>query len=126
MTALGETPCSNEQVNSVLNALRIQTIPEPLDSYFVPVVINSGIPNLSQTLLSEKLLKHENPKNNATQMCASPLLTQAQKQAALYSIPSIYPLPSHRSTDQNFTLFEATPGRPLKFYFLANHIERTS
>lgn len=125
MTALGETPCSNEQVNSALNALRIQTIPEPLDSYFVPVVINSGIPNLSQTLLSEKLLKHENPKNNATQMCASPPLTQAQKQAH-----SILPLQStlshHRSTDQNFTLFEATPGRPLKFYFLANHIERTS
>lgn len=81
-----------------------------------------------QTLLSEKLLKHENPKNNTTQMCAVPLLTQGTDTGGTLS-PSIHPLPSHRSTAQNiilhFTMFEATPGRPSKFYFLANHIERT-
>lgn len=45
VTALEETPCSNEHMNGI----RIQTIPESLDSYFVPVVINNRIPNLSQT-----------------------------------------------------------------------------
>lgn len=69
-----------------MNGIRIQTIPEPLDSYFVPVVINSGISNLSQTLLSEKLLKHENPKNNASQMCAVPLRTQGTETGGTLSL----------------------------------------
>lgn len=46
-----------------------------------------------QTLLSEKLLKHENPENNATQMCAVPLLTQGTETGGTLS-PSIHSLPS--------------------------------